>query len=63
MSRREILADLKIGESAVFEGGIAMMQQIGVDARRAGVRIERQLLLGVHAPSRRIYEVVRVTRI
>ena len=65
-SRPHALSCLEPGGSLVFESAPgctqALMQQIGVDARRVGVSISVSLLLAIEPRTRAVFELVRVTR-
>lgn len=64
-SRPWALAQMAPGDSMVLETraghGAKLMQQIGTDALRAGVKIERRLLLAVEPATRTVTDIVRVT--
>lgn len=64
-SRPWALAQMAPGDSKVLEtkagNGAKLMQQIGVDARRANVKIECCLLLAVEPATRTVTDIVRVT--
>ena len=66
MSRTQTLKALAIGQSAWFKArpGKAqnLAQQIGIDAKRAGVVISRQQIIGIHPDTRALFDLVRVIR-
>lgn len=65
-SRSYAILNLKPGESLIYEAAPGksqpLMQHIGIDARRVGVRVSVALLLAIELKTRAVAELVRVTR-
>lgn len=64
-SRAYALARLSPGDALVYEAAPgrsqSLMQHIGIDARRVGVRVAVSLLLAIEPSTRAVHELVRVT--